>query len=163
MRVVSRGEVDARFIRLFLATVLSRRSMKNIKPDEFRNILDQFDTTYTREGSEFYVPWKDTETESGVEIVVISDLGEEKIQAVAMKPGYSSNLSLDEKFRFCNDWNFNYEIPKAFLDKSGDFVLETCLFHDKDVSLEFVRDVFVQLSLDSSLLFFKTLKERIEK
>ena len=137
--------------------------MENITLNEFRDILDSFNLTYRRQDNKLLVPMKDEELGEDPVFVVFGFEGENsnKIQMIAMSPGFGASMSEIEKLRFCNAWNRDKVFPKAFVGETGGFVLEVTIYNDEEISKEYIRKYFVALAFMTSVEFFKELKKSL--
>ncbi len=137
--------------------------MKNITQDQFRDLLDELELLHKKvDKRALVVPFPpDEDFDQPINIIYVVD--RKKLQAGSVVSGYGSNLGRLEALEFCNSWNREKINPKAYVDKDGDFTVEITLFTDEDVSVGYVKQNFILLSISSIALFFKELKQYVDK
>ena len=136
--------------------------MKNITQNEFRELLDKLELLHKKiDDRALVVPFPaDEDFDRPINIAFVVD--RRKLQAGCSVPGYGANLKRSDALEFCNAWNREKISPKAYLDESGDFFTEISLFHDEDISAEYVQNNFIRLTVAAVAQFFKELKQFVD-
>ena len=137
--------------------------MKNITQNEFRELLDKLELLHKKiDDRALIVPFPpDEDFDRPINVIFVVD--RKKLQAGSSVPGYGANLKRADALEFCNAWNREKINPKAYLDDSGDFIAEMSLFHDEDISAEYVQNNFIRLAIASVAHFFKELKQYVDE
>ena len=120
--------------------------MKNITQNEFRELLDKLELLHKKiDDRALVVPFPaDEDFDRPINIA------------------FGANLKRSDALEFCNAWNREKISPKAYLDESGDFFTEISLFHDEDISAEYVQNNFIRLTVAAVAQFFKELKQFVD-
>ena len=137
--------------------------MKHITQEEFRDLLDKLQLLHRKVGNHVLIVPFPADEDFDQPINILFFVGKTKLQAGAVVPGYGSKLKRADALEFCNAWNREKINPKAYLNNDGDFTTENSLFHDKEISEEYVQNNFIQLSIAKIALFFKELKKFVDE
>ena len=136
--------------------------LNKITPDCFRDLLDELNLTHRKvSDSDFMVPLEaDDDFDHNVHIVFC--IQESRMQAWACVNGYGVENPYEDSLRFCNKWNKEKVMPKAYLDDDGDFIVEISLFTDEPLDEEYVKTNFIRVSCSFIWSFFKELKSYLD-
>ena len=137
--------------------------MKNVTQSEFRDLLDKLELLHKKiDNRTLVVPFPaDEDFDQPINLLFVVDRN--RLQAGAVVPGYGAKLKRADALEFCNVWNREKIYPKAYLDQEGDFTTEISLFHDEEISAEYVQNNFIQLSIATNAQFFKELKKFVDE
>ncbi len=132
--------------------------MKNLTPSEFRDILDELKIVHRKSSDNSFSLVLRADEDFDEDVTVTFSIEERRIQFWGISPGYGEGMSRFDRMEFCNAWNIEHCLPKAFVDGDEDFVVEWTVFDDEEVSREYLTENFVRLGLSAIWSFFKELR-----
>ena len=94
------------------------------------------------------------------DVGVIFEVEGDRMRGVAWSCDFTAPRDDRRKaLEFCNAWNAEKAVPRAYLDKDGDFRLDLTTYTDVELDESYVKENFVHLFMATAWQFFKEAGE----
>lgn len=132
--------------------------MKNVTLNELRDLLDDLGIACKKK-DDVLLASLPADEDFGHDVSVLFALdgtNDLRMRAVAWSGSFQAPRADRVKaLEFCNAWNTAKAVPRAYLDKDGDFSLDLSLFTDVEIDASYIKENFIRLFLSTSWHFFK--------
>ncbi len=131
--------------------------MKNVTLNELRDLLDEVGARHARK-DDVLIANLPADDDFGYDVGVVFQIEGSgmRMRAVSWSGNFQAPRADRRKaLEFCNEWNAEKAVPRAYLDKNGDFRLDLSLYTDVDVDAAYIKENFINLFMATSWQFFK--------
>ena len=132
--------------------------MKNVTLNELRDLLDEAGVRHMKK-DDVLVANLPADDDFGCDVGVVFRIegSGSRMRAVSWSGEFQAPRADRRKaLEFCNAWNADKAVPRAYLDDDGDFRLDLSLFTDVDVDAAYIKENFINLFMGTSWQFFKS-------
>ncbi len=129
--------------------------MKNVTLNEMRDLLDELGVRHMKK-DQVLVANLNADEDFEHNVSVVFEIEGDRMRAVAWSCDFTEPRSNRIKaLEFCNSWNDDKVVPRAYLDEDGDFRLDLCLYTDVDLDAAYIKENFARLFMATAWQFFK--------
>lgn len=132
--------------------------MKNVTLNDLRDLLDEAGVSCKKK-DDVLIASLSADSDFGHDVGIIFTLEGttgSRMRAVAWSGSFQAPRADRVKaLEFCNAWNADKAVPRAYLDTDGDFRLDLSLFTDVDIDASYIKENFIRLFMATTWHFFK--------
>ena len=138
--------------------------MKNITLNELRDLLDEAGVRHSKKDDVLFA-FLDADEDFGHDVLVLFTIEGDgaRSRAIAGRSEFQAPCGNRlQALEFCNAWNDDKVVPRAYLDEKGKFRLDLSLYTDVDLDASYVKENFINLFMATSWQFFKAAGQEFE-
>ena len=129
--------------------------MKNVTLNDLRDLLDEMNVRNMKKDDVLRVQLSADE-DFGEDVGVIFEIEDARMRAVAWAYEFTAPRADRMKaLEFCNQWNADKAVPRAYLDSDGDFRLDLTMYTDVELEKSYIKENFIHLFMATAWQFFK--------
>lgn len=136
--------------------------MKNVTLNQLRELLDETGVRHAKKDDVLLANLPANE-DFGRDVLILFAVEGVRIRAVAGSGGFQAPRAARlQALEFCNAWNAEKAVPRAYLDEEGYFRLDLSLFVDVEIDASYIKENFIRPFMAMSWQFFKDAGREFE-